>query len=184
MGNNTIIHICTHCNQKNRVKIVNNIKQKFKCGKCSKRIYIRRTAHNKVILSVYESMKYLYEELSEIKFPTFAQKRINEIEKEMERNNSKIESMLVHLSYIQDKEEEKEMNKLYYDDLKRIEDIAIKISIELKNKRWLQGKLEQYQHIGRFIFSSKQIGSLVISVFSFFNIDIDFMELLESPTES
>ena len=184
MKNNTTIHICSHCNQKNRIKRLNNIEQKFKCGKCGERIYMRQIAHNKVILSVRESMIYLHQELSEIKFPTFAQKRINEIEKEMEKNNSKIESMLVHISYIKDKEEEREINKLYHSELEEIEDIAIQISNELKNKRWLQGKLEKYQHIGRFIFSSKQIGSLVISVFSFFNIDIDFMGLLESPTEA
>lgn len=171
-------YVCKSCNTINRVKSPNRLGGWWKCGKVI--LYREEIFYEELIINVRKNMTAIYEEICRKKYPVFAQKKINELETKMNYNQSKIENWLDHLGYLKDGKQKKIIESSYQPDLEEIQNMVEKISTEMKDKRWLKNKLNEYNFIRRFIVSIANTLKAVSTLLSFFGFEglLDSFKLL------
>lgn len=169
---------CESCSTINRVINPKKSGGRWKCGKCGSVILHRkRIFHEALIIDVRRQLMMTHEKLKEIRFPTFAQKKINEIEKLNQKYRSKMENWLDHLSYLKNEEEKQEIVDSYKPDINEIERLTISISEEIKDSRWLKEKIQGLDVIRKVMLSTGLMMKAIAGVLAFFGLD-EFSKLI------
>lgn len=179
-----ITYTCTHCNTTNRVNTPNKLGGRWRCGKCGNIILHRkRVFHEALIHDVRQQFELILNKLREIRFPVFAQGKINDIEQLNQKYRSRLENWMNHISYIQEDEQQK-IFESYQPDLSEIERLTILISDEIKDARWLKDKaqgLDIFRKIAVSTSYTMKILASILTVLGFNDISQAISRLFEIP---
>lgn len=180
-----ITYTCSHCNATNRVNAPNKLGGRWKCGKCGNIILHRkRVFHEALIHDVRQQLELILNKLREIRFPVFAQGKINDIEQLNQKYRSKLENWMDHISYIQEEDEQQKIFESYQPDLSEIERLTILISSEIKDTRWLKDKVQGLDIFRKIVVSTSytmKILTSILTVLGFDDVSQAIARLFEFP---
>ena len=177
--NIVLTYKCKSCGITNRV-ISPKKGEKWKCGRCGTILLHRQEVfHESLILDTRCQLELMLLELKNIKMPIFAQEKIKNIEKMNDKFRSKIESWMDHLSYDKDKNKQNLIYESYKPDLDEIANVAMKISNEINDAKWLSLKFKNIQYINTLINSTGMVMKGIIGILSFLGLD-EMVNLIEN----